>query len=186
MNSIDYLVVIYIGWGIWQGWRKGLSHELPRLTKISVFVLTGMGLFRWTYLSLNSAANFSPLRIGVLSMPILLYCAFHLMRSRLKAMETWSDLKFSELQRHQYGAIAGFFRAAMISGFLIVYLGLWNLGFIHRTFAERSLFGRSLTAWILPVYQNLFEEEQVKQSAPEKTEASSDTSGRIPSTSSRK
>jgi hypothetical protein len=190
MNIIDYLALVFMGYGIWRGWRKGLGYELPGLLGVAVFAITGFGAIRWTYLGLDSVSQFTPFRVGFLSAPLLFAAAFILVRHRFKQFQVWGEKRFQGTRQRAYGAAAGFFRTAIISGFVIVYFGLWNVGFIHRTFAEHSLIGRTLTTWILPVYQTLFEkqEEKSKEAVPEPTpesESSSEAQGRIPSTSSR-
>jgi hypothetical protein len=191
MNLVDYLALAFMAYGIWRGWRKGFGYELPGLISVAVFTLTGFGAIRWTYIGLSSASNFSPIRMGILTAPLLFVVAFMLIRRRLKIIQTWADQRFQGAHKSVYGAAAGLLRTAIISGFLVVYLGLLNIGFVHRTFAERSLFGRTLTTCILPVYQTLagHEEETPAQTTPDPTmqsESASESQGRMPSTSSKR
>ena len=191
MNIVDYLALAFMGYGVWRGWQKGLGYELPSLISVAIFALTGFGVIRWTYKGLTTAAHLSPLWIGFLGAPFLFVGAVILVRHRLKSIQVWTEKQFQAPQQKSYGAAAGFLRTAIIAGFLIVYLGLLNVGFIHRTFAERSLFGRTLATWILPVYQTLFEKKEEKSKGAESKpapakESESSESGRIRSTSSKR
>jgi len=185
MNFVDWLALFYIGYGTWQGWRKGLSQELPRLIGVAVFALTGIGLFRWTFHALHSASDWSPLKIGILGIPIFLFSSFILLKNGSKIIASWSDQRFDEKKHPLYGAAVGFLRTSIVAGFLVVYLGLWNIGFIHRTFAEHSILGRTLTTWVLPIHQNLVEKKEENPTEPLDGE-NTQPQGYMPSTSSRK
>jgi uncharacterized membrane protein required for colicin V production len=185
-NWIDLVALAYVVYGTWLGWRQGLSRELPRLIAVAVFVLTGFSLLRWTSRAMESAAALSVFQASVLSIPFLYIGAFYLLKNWRYQVQMWLDCRFQELQRRKYGACAGLFRTAMIAGFIVVYFGLWKVGFIHRTFAERSFFGRALTTCVLPVYKNFFETEEGKKPLPvTETTTSSEPQGHFPSKGSR-
>jgi hypothetical protein len=201
MNFVDCLAFAFMGYGIWRGWRKGLGYELPGLIGVAVFAVSGFGAIRWTYVGLSTVSSYSPFfRIGFLAAPFIFFGAFLLVRHRLKQIQAWADQRFRGPRQKTYGAVAGLLRTAIIAGFLIVYLSLINVGFIHRTFGERCLIGRTLTTWVLPVYQTLFDKMEknpedgglqnlepgmkAEDADPDTTEESPE-SGRMKSKSSR-
>lgn len=79
--------------------------------------------------------------------------AVAVVRSLRRRFQAWSERRYDAGQRRFGGAIFGGVRAFLLACVVLLVLAHWPLHALTRTVTESSLLGRSLTKWVLPVYE---------------------------------
>ncbi len=150
---IDWLIAAYVALAVWRGRRRGLAEELPGAFSITVFALTGWGLFKIMWRGLSQAGTLTARSAPLLTFFGLVAGSVFLWR-KLRERVRWVAEKWPE-QRHQRlgGGIAGGARAFMLSATLLLILAHWPLHGLTRWIAESSFLGRGLIRVVLPVYE---------------------------------
>ena len=151
IGFLDWVLIVYVGWGIRRGYRQGLPEELPKLVGILVFLVTGWGLFRWMNHALAEANQILSKLTGGVSFLGLLAGAFLLARHFRGRLRQAATERFGEQKKA--AAVVGGMRAFFVASVLILVLAHWPLRFLTRPLAEASLLGRGLTRYVLPVYE---------------------------------
>lgn len=150
---VDLLIAGYVVISAWRGQRRGLVRELPGAFSITVFALTGWGLFKIMWRGLSQAgtltARSAPLLtfFGLAAGSVFLW---RKMRDRLRwVAQQWPEPR----QQRLGGAAAGGVRAFVLSATLLLILAHWPLHGMTRWIPERSWLGRALIRVVLPVYE---------------------------------
>jgi len=156
-NIVDVAVLIVILLGTIRGYVKGLSRELAGLLSAAFALFAGWYLYRPAGEAIANATRLSGHAAYTLAFFLLLvvgYLAMHLLRFLLKAIMEFS---FKPGIERIGGILAGFTRITVFCAALLLLMGLWPNPYIHRLFAEDSLFGRAAFSYLGPVYDSLSE-----------------------------
>lgn len=151
MSLIDLLVAAYAGYGVWRGWRRGLPNELPRVVGITVFAVSGCGLFRWTNHALMETSRLAGQTTGGLGVIGIMVATWFLVRHFRAKIGDWAKQRYGKAER--VGAVAGGVRAVLLACVVLLVFAHWPLKFLTRPVTEGSLLGRGLTRYVLPVYE---------------------------------
>jgi uncharacterized membrane protein required for colicin V production len=138
----------YLAWGGLKGRRRGLSVELPRLASVTLALVTGAGLVRWTDYMLAEFNKFTGQVAGALGWGGLLVGAFYLTRLFRARMGRWIEEQFpEETVENRAGLVAGLLRTLIISTIITLFLLHTPLAFLVRD----SMIG-DLARVVQPVY----------------------------------
>lgn len=138
----------YLAWGGIKGRRRGLSVELPRLASVTLALLTGAGLVRWTDHTLAEFNKLTGQVAGALGWGGSLVGAFYLARLFRARMGRWIEEQFpEETVENRAGLVAGLLRTLVISTIITLFLLHTPLAFLVRD----SMIG-DLARVVQPVY----------------------------------
>ena len=151
LSLIDLLVVAGVGYGLWRGWRRGLPAEVPRLVGLTLFAISGTGLFRWTSQALAETHRLTGQATSVVGIAGLMVGAWVLVRLFRAKLGDWVKQRYGQAKR--LGAIAGALRALLLACVVLLILAHWPLHSLTRPLAENSRLGRVLLRYILPEYE---------------------------------
>jgi uncharacterized membrane protein required for colicin V production len=150
---VDLLILAYVVLSIWRGRKRGLTRELPGAFSVTVFALTGWGLFKIMWLGLGQAGTLTAQSAPLLTFVGLVAGAIFLWR-RMRARVRWIAQKWpAERQQRGGGSVAGGVRAFVVCATLLLILAHWPLHGLTRWIPESSLVGRGLIRFVLPVYE---------------------------------
>jgi uncharacterized membrane protein required for colicin V production len=149
---VDVFVLAYIVFAIWRGRRRGLTGEFPSAASISIFFVTGCGLFKWMYRWLSEASAATHQSLGIFTFAGLLAAAYILWRKTKAQLGRFAAKYVTEQRQRSAGGMAGGIRAFVVSSTLLLILAHWPLHAMTRWIVESSFLGRGLIAFILPVY----------------------------------
>ncbi|MCC7519159.1 MAG: CvpA family protein [Verrucomicrobiae bacterium] len=152
---VDSAVAIYVLWGLRRGWREGFPRELPRLVGAAAAIFTGSGLVLHAAHLLALAGQTTGSTLGFLSAPGLVVVSLLLVRRFRTRLAACAERFCPERRRRLSGAGAGALRGLALAGFVVVSAGLSGFGPVHRAFAERSVFGRTLFSTAVPAWESL-------------------------------
>jgi uncharacterized membrane protein required for colicin V production len=144
----DFAAAGYLAWGALKGRRRGLSVELRRLASVTLALVTGAGLARWTDHAFEEINKLTGQAAGALGWGGILVGAFYLARQFRAWMGRWiSGLLPEETVQRRAGMAAGFLRTLVISSIITICLLHTPLAFLVRN----SVMG-GLARIVQPVY----------------------------------
>ena len=150
---IDLLVLAFVAFSAWRGRKRGLIKEMPGAVGITVFAVTGWGIFKIMFQGLSHASEWAGYSIGVFSFFLLLAGSVFLwrrMRGHLRgAAARWPG----ERQQRIGGVVTGGLRAFVFASTVLLILAHWPLHKLTRWMVEGSFLGRRLVRCVLPVYE---------------------------------
>jgi uncharacterized membrane protein required for colicin V production len=110
-----------------------LSIELPRLASVTLALVTGAGLARWTDHGFEEINKLTGQAAGALGWGGILVGAFYLARQFRKWMGRWiTGLVPEETVQNRAGMAAGFLRTLVISSIITICLLHTPLAFLMR------------------------------------------------------
>ena len=151
LGLLDLLVSAYIVFGALRGLKRGLFKELPAALGIVFFFVTGCGLYRWTGHALAQMSRWTGQGLGLLGFFGLAVGVVILVRRLRVLVGAWAERHFAQYERLG-GAIVGGLRTFVFASVVLLVLAHWPLHGFTRPLAEKSLLGRTLTHYVLPVY----------------------------------
>lgn len=154
-NLVDAAAALYVLWGGIRGFREGLPREIPRILGAAVAIFTGSSLVIHSSHLLALAGRTTRSTIGFLGAPALVVASFLLIRVFRAKLAARAEHFCPPHRRALHGAAAGAFRCLALAGFVVVSAGLCGFGPIHRSFADRSAFGRALFSTAVPSWETL-------------------------------
>jgi hypothetical protein len=148
----DLFIVVFIGYSVRRGRKRGIIVEAPGTVSLAIFFFSGWGLLKLLYKGLAYSSEKVGHSVGLLTFVGLIVATVLLWkkikgRIRMRA-EQWCP----EDQRGLAGAIAGGLRAFLISSIGLLILARGPLHAVTRGLAEGSLLGRGLIWCVMPVY----------------------------------
>jgi uncharacterized membrane protein required for colicin V production len=152
LNFVDLLAVVHVAFATWRGRKRGFLVELPSAVSITLFSVTGLGLFKWMYRGLSQVSGRVGQSVGLLTFAGLVVAAY-VLAGRIRAyLGTFAEKLVSEPRHRLAGGITGGVRAFVLFCTLLLVLAHWPLHAMTRWIVEGSFLGRSLIRWVLPVY----------------------------------
>lgn len=149
---VDLLVLIWTGFAVWRGRRRGLTGEFPSAASATIFFVTGCGLFKWMYRGLSQASAVTHQSLGIFTFVGLLVAAVILWRKTQAHLTKLAGRYVTEQRQRLAGGIAGGVRAFVVCSTLLLILAHWPLHAMTRWIVEGSFVGRGLIAFVLPIY----------------------------------
>jgi uncharacterized membrane protein required for colicin V production len=150
---VDLLVLVYVTFTAWRGRKHGLAKELPGAFSITVFAVTGWGLFKIMFRGLSEAGTLTSHSAPLLTFTGLVAGSVYLWR-KVNARVRWIAEKWpNEHTQRLGGGIAGGVRAFVLCATLLLILAHWPLHKMTCWIAESSMLGRALIKFVLPVYE---------------------------------
>jgi membrane protein required for colicin V production len=169
-NIIDVMVAVLIVLGLIRGVVKGLSGELAGLLSAAAAV-TGAWYF-YTPLGnfLADKTRLSEPATVAVAFVLALVGAYILMRILRLVLRHVMEFSFKGKIEKIGGMLAGGIRMTVIVAALVLLMALWPHDYLHRLFAEESVFGRFVFEKLGPVYEQIAEEHPALQ-IPRKEES---------------
>src|SRR5436190_2030157 len=93
-NLFDVLVVAYVAYGAWKGWRRGLGRELSALLAVALFVLTGWGMAHWIRGAVETVGHYTGQSIHGVSLIVLLVGSFILAGKVRGRVRRWVETRW--------------------------------------------------------------------------------------------
>ena len=162
-SIVDIIVVILILYGLIRGLTKGLSGELAGLLSAAAAVTgawyfyTPLANFLADKTRLSGSANIAVAFVLAL---VGAYLAMRLLRLVLRNLMEFS---FKGKLEKVGGMLAGGIRMTVVVTALVLLMALWPHEYLHRLFAEESVFGRFVFGALGPVYEKIAEEHPALQ-----------------------
>ncbi len=157
-NIVDIAVVVLIIFGLIRGLMKGLSGELAGLLSAAAAVAGG-----WygyvpvgNYLAEKTRLS-DPAAMSVAFVAVLI-AAYILMRILRLVLRSLMEFSFKGKIEKIGGMLAGGIRMTVVTAALVLLMTLWPHEYIHRLFAEESVFGSYVFSAFGPVYEKIVEE----------------------------
>ncbi len=151
---VDGLALAYVLYGVARGRRRGLFQELPGAISVTVFLITGCGLYRWGARALLGINHVLGQILGVAGFAGLVGGGAVLIRELRVWIGRWAHDRYGSEERQQTGgAIAGGVRCFAWVVVALLVFAQWPLHGITRPITESSVLGRGLTRFVLPVYE---------------------------------
>src|ERR1017187_1545809 len=140
LGLADFVAAGYLAWGTRKGWRRGLSVELPRLASVTLALITGAGLARWTDHAFEEINKLTGQAAGALGWGGILVGAFYLARQFRDWMgRQITGLLPEETVQKRAGMVAGFLRTLVISSIITICVLHTPLAFLVRDSAMGGL-----------------------------------------------
>ena len=162
-NVIDIVVVILILLGLIRGLVKGLSGELAGLLSAAAAV-TGAWYF-YTPLGnfLTDKTRLSEAATGAVAFILALVGAYLLMRILRLVLRHVMEFSFKGSIEKIGGMLAGGIRMTVVVAAIVLLMAMWPHEYLHRLFAEESVFGRFVFEKLGPVYEEIAEKHPALQ-----------------------
>ncbi|HBA84991.1 MAG TPA: hypothetical protein DCZ95_12925 [Verrucomicrobia bacterium] len=154
-NVVDLAVLGFLLLGLVMGIRRGLSGELAGLIGAGASVWAG-----WYYYQPASQYLVEKTRLtgqaaqGVAFLGLLVGAWILMILLRLVLRHVMEFAFKGKIERIG-GGLAGLLKTGVIASAVLLLLGMWPHAFLHRLFAEDSLFGRIAGRNLMPVYDEL-------------------------------
>jgi uncharacterized membrane protein required for colicin V production len=149
LGIVDSITTVYLAWGAAKGRRRGLSVELPRLTSVTLALVSGTGLIHWTERVVGEVNKITGQIAGVLGWCGGLAGSFYLVKQFRERMRQWINQRWTdETLQKRAGMTAGFLRTFLISCTIVLFLLHTHFAFLVRD----SMMGRCLVKIVQPVY----------------------------------
>jgi uncharacterized membrane protein required for colicin V production len=154
-NFVDFFTLAYVLFGSRRGRTRGLGGELPRLIGVSLFFVTGGGLYHWTetlMIQMSAPARQTSGALGLIGVLVGAYFVARQIRARVRS---WAEQNFpGDRTQKLGGCVAGGLRAFVIASCLILFFSALPLGFLVAPFRQGSLVGRTLNRLVAPARRN--------------------------------
>ena len=174
-NIVDLVALILILLGLIRGFMKGLSGELAGLLGAAAafvgawYFYTPLGNFLTDKTRLSERATVAVAFVLAL---IGAYMAMRILRLVLRHVMEFS---FKGKIEKIGGMLAGGIRMTVVVTAFVLLMTLWPHEYLHRLFAEESVFGRFVFEKLGPVYEKIAEEHPALK-IPRKEEPLADES----------
>jgi len=179
-NLIDLAVLAYVAFSVWRGRKRTFAVELPKLISVTLAVVAGGGLFRWTERLLEKATFTAGISSGPVTVVGIVIGALFLVRHFRARIRQWATDRYpaAETQR-RWGMIAGGLRGVSLCALVVILGGMVPIGEFRKPFTRGSLFGYTVTKLLRPIYQVTREKNgpTTTRSAPPAPEAVGPTGG---------
>jgi len=162
-NIIDIVVVVLIVLGLIRGLVKGLSGELAGLLSAAAAVAGGWYGYQPLGNFLADKTRLSEPATVAVAFVLALVGAYILMRILRLVLRSVMEFSFKGKIEKIGGMLAGGIRATVIVAALVLLMALWPHEYLHRLFAEESVFGRLIFEKLGPVYEKIAEEHPALQ-----------------------
>jgi membrane protein required for colicin V production len=156
-NFVDLAAGAYLLWGLVRGFRRGLSRELFRLITILVAVGAGWRLYRPFGEKIAEVTRLAEQGSGLMAFVLSFLAAGFAMVVLRWVLRNLAEFSFKGQLERLGGAAAGLLRCGLVAAAVISVCSLCPIDFISTRFAEGSLFGRVVNAYLLPAYTALAE-----------------------------
>ena len=151
---VDGLALGYVVYGVARGRRRGLFQELPGAISVTIFLITGCGIYRWSARALLGINHIVGQILGVAGFAGLVCAGIVLGRGLRGWVGRWAHDRYgAEETQKAGGAIAGGVRSFVWVVVALLVFAHWPLHPVTRPIAESSILGRALTRFVLPVYE---------------------------------
>lgn len=162
-NIVDILVIILILYGLIRGLMKGLSGELAGLLSAAAAVAGGWYGYQPLGNFLADKTRLSQPATVAVAFILALIGAYILMRILRLVLRNVMEFSFKGKIEKIGGMLAGGTRMTVIVAALVLLMTLWPHEYLHRLFAEESMFGRFVSGTLGPVYEKIAEEHPALQ-----------------------
>ena len=157
-NIVDLVVLILILLGLVRGLMKGLSGELAGLLSAAA-AFTGAWYF-YTPLGnyLTDKTRLSERATVAVAFVLALVGAYLAMRILRLVVRSLMEFSFKGKIEKIGGMLAGGIRMTVVVAALVLLMAMWPHEYLHRLFAEESVFGSFVFEKLGPVYEKIAEE----------------------------
>ncbi|MBU1693479.1 MAG: CvpA family protein [Verrucomicrobia bacterium] len=160
-NLVDIIALLYIALITLRGLARGLSGELARLLSAAAAVAAGLYFyepFGRVLLQYTRLGEWGGERTAFgVAFALLLIGGWLAMRALRFLLRHLMEFTFRGRIERVGGMLAGFLRASVVAGAVILLLGLAPQEDLRQLFVEESLLGRHLARYALPAYDELAE-----------------------------
>ena len=124
LHFVDLMVLSYLGWGLFKGFRRRLGRELEALIKLLLLLawLWGFGAFQWLRDTLDGLVEASPISAGMLGSLLIIILSFYLLYLLRERLAENIDQRLSSSGSRTLGAITGLLRTTAWSTALLLLL----------------------------------------------------------------
>ena len=157
-NLVDVIALICIVLGALRGLTGGLSGELARLLSAVGAVAAGIHFYEplgRTLLDHTRMGEWGERTAYGVAFALLLAGGWLVMRVLRFLLRSLMEFTFRGRIERVGGMLAGFLRASVVTGAVILLLGLVPHEAMRRLFVDESLLGRPLARYVLPAYEEL-------------------------------
>jgi uncharacterized membrane protein required for colicin V production len=157
-NAVDVGALVILLFGVWRGFRRGLSGELARLISLAVVMLVGWHAHEPLGEIVAGATRLSPEQSRLAAFLVAILAAGLCMFVLRLVLRQIMEFKFKNPLETVGGMVAGFLRSFILVALIVVAAGLTPILYFQRVFAEESLIGSAIVGYVVPVYRQVAEE----------------------------
>ena len=162
-NVVDIAAVVLIIFGLVRGLMKGLSGELAGLLSAAAAVAGGWYGYQPLGNFLADKTRLSEPATVAVAFILALIGAYILMRILRLVLRSVMEFSFKGKIEKIGGMLAGGIRMTVVVAALVLMMALWPHEYLHRLFAEESVFGHFVFGTLGPVYEKIAEEHPALQ-----------------------
>jgi membrane protein required for colicin V production len=157
-NWVDITALVILLLGMLAGLRRGLSRELAGGISAVIAAFVGWRFYQPLGEHIYRVTRLEQRPAHALGFLVAVLGAFLVLLAVRLVLTHIMEFTFKGKIERIGGMLFGFLRAAVITGAVIFFIGLWPHEYLHRMFAEESATGRMLQAWVPPAYEDLSEQ----------------------------
>ena len=159
LNLIDVVAGIYLLFGVFRGFKRGLSGELARLVSIAVILLAGWQCYEPLGQKIGEITRLTDHESRLAGFMLSLVAAALVMVLLRWILKNMMEFAFKGNIERIGGMIAGFLRSLAIVTAIVVAASLSSSAYLAQKFSEDSRIGSVITQYVLPAYQRITEEQ---------------------------
>ena len=158
LNLIDIAAGIYLLFGVFRGFKRGLSGELARLVSIAVILIAGWQLYEPLGQKIGEITRLTDNESRLAGFVLSLVAAGLVMVLLRWVLKNMMEFAFKGNIERIGGMIAGFLRTLAIVTAIVVAASLSPSAYLAQKFSEDSRIGSLITRYVVPTYQLITEE----------------------------
>lgn len=167
-NAVDIVALVILLFGVWRGFRRGLSGELARLISLAVVMIVGWQAYEPLGERLAEFTRLDPEQSRLAAFLCTVLAAGICMLALRLVLRQIMEFTFKKPLEKIGGMAAGFLRSSILIVLIVVAAVLTPIPYFQRVFAEESWVGSAVVLHVVPVYRQVAEENpQLRLPIPE-------------------
>jgi len=162
VHPIDILCAVLLLVAGFCGFRRGLSGELARIATAVIAAVAAWALFPQAVRLLTEHTRVADERqLAALAVTLVFLLAYLLVWALRLVLRHMAEFKFKGRLERVGGVLSAMVRWAVVLCILIVAVDLWSDGYLREQVVEQSVFGRTVSRCVTPLYDRIAEEHPV-------------------------
>jgi uncharacterized membrane protein required for colicin V production len=157
-NLLDIVAAVYLLIGLLRGLKRGLSGELARLASMAFILFAGWRMYVPLGEKIAEMTRLTEEQSLLAGFGLIILAAGISMILLRLLLKNILEFTFKGKLEKIGGMVAGFLRSFVLIALIVIPLGLSPIPYLQRTVAEESLLGSTIIKYLVPVYQQVVEE----------------------------
>lgn len=157
-NLLDIFAAVYLLFGLLRGLKRGLSGELARLASMAFILFAGWRMYVPLGEKIAEVTRLTDEQSLLAGFALTILAAGVSMILLRLVLKNILEFTFKGKLEKIGGMVAGFLRSSVLIALIVIPLGLSPIPYLQRTVAEESLVGSTIIHYLVPVYQQVAED----------------------------